>query len=72
MCLTVPREPPEVPAPLPWVGTAALLVQLAGSLPPGLDAGGNRDACVPMGSQAVVFIFLERRFKVFWQGVHAL
>lgn len=36
MCLTVPRESPQVPAPLPWAGTAALLVHLAGSLPPGL------------------------------------
>lgn len=70
--MTVPRESPEVSAPLPWAGTAALLVHLMGSLPPGLDAGGNGDACVPTGSQALVFIFLKRCFKVIWQGVHAL
>lgn len=59
VCLAVPREPPEVPVPLPWAGSAAVLVHLAGFPPPGLDSGGKGDARVPMGSQAVVFIFLE-------------
>lgn len=57
VCLAVPREPPEVPAPLPWAGSAAVLVHLAGFPPP--VCWWERRCPVPMGSQAVVFIFLE-------------